>query len=118
MQAGTLKDILEIHRKFDYRNEYGEKTTEYVKIGSVRCCCVPLRGEREIQNNEIWFEYIKEFKVRLHTDIEEDDRIFYKGRWYVVTSLFEDMTKQTISLTTKRINYNLDNNTSDSESNE
>lgn len=104
MQAGTLTDIIEIQRKVNVRDEFGEKSIVYQKVQSIRANVVHGLGNRSVENDEIWHNYTKTFKVRLHTDIQDEDRILYNGHYYVVQSIDEDKHLQQITIQTELMN--------------
>lgn len=104
MNAGTLTDLIEIYRKTSARNDFGEKTIVYEPIGKVRANVEHGLGSRTTENDEIWHNYTKTFKVRLNTDIKDEDRILYLGHYYVVQSIDTDKHQQTITILTELIN--------------
>lgn len=104
MNAGTLTDLIEIYRKTSARNEFGEKTIIYESIGKVRANVEHQLGSRTVENEEIWHNYTKTFKVRLNTDVKDEDRILYDSHYYVVQSIDTDKHQQTITILTELIN--------------
>ena len=47
-------------------------------------------GTREIQNNEIFYDYSKTFVVRMYVDVLDTDRIKYGDKYYRVISIEPD----------------------------
>lgn len=118
MNAGTLTEQIEIFRKVAYKNDYGEKSYQFIKICNARASVDHLLGSRYVQNEEIWHGDTKTFKVRLHTDVDDEDRILYKNKWYIVKSFDINWGQQTITLLTDKLNVGIDNNINpDSDSN-
>jgi len=61
-------------------------------------------GNRLNQNNEIIHTYNVTFIVRLYHDIEESDRVIYKGKKYRIISINKELYKQSTNIIGELIN--------------
>jgi head-tail adaptor len=87
MQAGLLKDIIDIYKPTSITNDYGEQIVEYVKTHTIRARVIHSLGTRTIINNELIYPYNKTFIVRIYNDIKEGDEIRFDSKRFRVISI-------------------------------
>ena len=61
-------------------------------------------GTREIQNNEIFYDYSKTFIVRMYVDVLDTDRIKYDDKYYRVISIEPDLHLQQKTILAELVN--------------
>ena len=61
-------------------------------------------GTREIQNNEIFYDYSKTFVVRMYVDMLDTDRIKYGDKYYRVISIEPDLHLQQKTILAELVN--------------
>ena len=104
MQAGILKDKIDITRFDKVKNDYGEETISYTYIGSTRAGVINNPTSRTVINSEIQYPYTKNVVVRKYVDVKEDDWIKYKGKDYRILSIEENDTYQNKMLIVQLVN--------------
>ncbi len=87
MQAGLLKELIEIYAPNLTTNEYGEQVQEYIKHYTTRAEVIYNSGNRNQTNNEVVFEYSRTFKVRFYVPLAENYQIKYRGKMYRILSI-------------------------------
>ena len=104
MRAGLLTEPITIQELVTVKDEYGANKTEYKDIISTRAQITYNTGNRENQNNEILNTYQKTFTIRLYHKVNEKMIILWKGEKYRILGINKELYKQSISITTERIN--------------
>lgn len=87
MIAGLLKEIIEIYKPFQIKNEYGEVEDAFEKAFKTKAQVIYNSGNRIVDNNEIFNEYRIQFIVRYYHNISENDRIKYDNKWYQIEAI-------------------------------
>lgn len=106
MRAGAYNKNVEILRKEATVSEYGTDKVEWKSIYKTRASVSYVTGARTEENREIFFSEQVIFTLRSYIQIEDEDRILYKGKQYRVLSInFEDdTTRNDIKVTTEKVN--------------
>lgn len=92
MDAGSLKERIEIYKTTLTKNEVGEEQNDWVLKTETRSKVTNNSGSRNEENNEIVYNYIKTFEVRSYVDISEFDRIKWDGKFYRILNI--DINKE------------------------
>lgn len=87
MIAGRLNEIVKIWRSTEVINEYGERSEEWAQTYSTRAKVDYNSGTRTTENNEIVFDYTKQFNVRSYVPVVETDRLQWNGKMYRIMSI-------------------------------
>lgn len=106
MFAGILNEVIEIWRFTKSRNSFGEEVMEKQFHVKTRAGVSHASTRRTVVNDEIQYPYQKFFIVRIYVDVQEDDWIKYKGKFYRILSI-EDNDK----LQNKKIDVEIVNET-------
>lgn len=104
MNAGALNEHIEIYTPHIIINEVGEQENEYILKNKTRARVIHNKGNRNIENDEIVYNFVKIFEVRIYVDIEEFDRIKWNDRYYRVLDIDPNKEMQKITVTTEVIN--------------
>ena len=104
MVAGKLDTIIEIHKPYLHKNEYGEVEDSFEKSFQTKAQVVYNSGNRIIDNNEIFNEYKVQFIVRIYHRISELDRVKYDGKFYQIESIEKSRQFQLMKLNTVIVN--------------
>ena len=87
MRAGTLTENITVLYPNININNVGEQTTEYIEKCKTKAKVEHSTGNRNIENNEIVFDYTKVFKTRYYLQINEYDRILWDNKQYRILSI-------------------------------
>jgi len=90
MRAGILNEVIAIYRQVETQSDYGDISTSYQLVAFTRAKVNHSLGNREIQNNEIFYDYSKVFQIRSYVDVLDTDRIKYGDKYYRVISIEPD----------------------------
>ena len=104
MRAGILTELITVLSPNIIVNEVGEQTTEYLTKLTTRANVNWKTGNRNIENNEIVFDYTKDFKVRYYVDINEFDRILWNNKQYRIISIEPNKHYQELNIIAEQIN--------------
>lgn len=104
MRAGILTELITVLSPNIIVNEVGEQTTEYLPKLTTRANVNWKTGNRNIENNEIVFDYTKDFKVRYYVDINEFDRILWNNKQYRIISIEPNKHYQELNIIAEQIN--------------
>lgn len=104
MQAGLLKNPIDIYKAVITTNEYGEQATEWVKAYSTRARLIHDNGNRQLPNGEVYYNYIKTFEVRQYVPISDFDRIFFDGQFYRILDIEPNDEQQKIIIKGEKVN--------------
>ena len=98
MNAGRLKEVITIQKPTISQNEYGANGTQWTDYITTRSDVQFESGNRDTEN------YTKIFTIRYYHNIDEKDRILWKGKLYRILSVEPDRDKQSIIIRTELIN--------------
>lgn len=87
MQAGRLNEVIEIFQPQIDKNEYGEQVQVYVKCYTTRAHVEYNSGNRNIENNEVVFNYNRTFHIRRYVQVNENYQIKWQGKYYRILSI-------------------------------
>lgn len=87
MQAGLLREIIEIYEPKVIVNSFGEQEQEYILLQPTKARVIHSSGSKSVENNEIVSNYSKTFHVRMYVPMSETYQIKYQGNMYMVTSI-------------------------------
>lgn len=104
MNAGGLTEIIEVLSPNIVINDVGEQTTEYIAKLTTRANVRYDRGNRDIENNEIVYNYNISFIVRRYVDVDEFDIIRWNNKQYRILSVEPQKELQQITIQTEKIN--------------
>ena len=104
MRAGLLKETITIQNQISTKDIFGATSTLWIKKISTKAQVTNNSGNRINQNNEILHTYNKTFTIRLYHNVEDSDRILYKGKLYRIISIDREINTQLINIITELIN--------------
>lgn len=104
MIAGKLTERIEIYSPHIIVNDVGEKSTEYVLKNTTKANVIHNKGSRDIENDEIVYNYQKTFEVRIYVDVGEFDRIKWGNKYYRILYIDTNKELQKITIQTEVVN--------------
>lgn len=104
MIAGILKEIITIKRAVIVKNDFGEEVETWSDVTTTRAYVKQSSSQRNEENGEITYDFIKEFRVRIYVDVRPYDIIIWNGQKYRILSLDKQKDLQQITLQTELIN--------------
>ncbi len=90
MRAGILFEPIQILKLVSSTNEYGEAVDYYKPCCKTRAEVTPLSGGRADTNNEVFYEHTYRFVMRRYVNVDDFDRILWKGKQYRILNIDED----------------------------
>jgi len=96
MRAGLLNEVVEVWNPQTVINEFGQQETDYILGYRTRARLIHNSGNRNIENDEVVFNYSKTFELRHYIIIDELDRIKWNGRFYRILDI--EPSKQEMKL--------------------
>lgn len=104
MQAGLLQESIIVERPHVHKDSYGSETVVYRHHIATRARIDWKGGGRNVENDEIVFNRNLTFIVRYYHDIQDLDRIIWKGRKYRILFVEEHKREQRKIITAELIN--------------
>lgn len=104
MRAGLLKNVVTVLKPTIIKNEYGEEETTYVTKFTTKARLQHEISSRDIENTEVVFNYTEIFTFRIYQNIEETDRILYRGKYYRIFRMLEEPEHMSITVYCELIN--------------
>lgn len=106
MIAGQLKEVIQVETPVVNASEYGLNSIEEykLKIARTRASVKYQKGTRENDNGDIFFAHSVVFGVRSYHDIDELDRILWKGKRYRILNIERQREANQIIISTELIN--------------
>lgn len=104
MNAGKLKHRIEIFSPHLTTNEVGEQVNEFILKNTTKANVINNSGSREIENDEIVYNYTKTFEVRIYVDVDEFDRIKFQNKFYRILNIDTNDELQQITIQTELVN--------------
>ena len=92
MRAGILQESIQILKLVVETNEYGESMDLYKPCCTTRAEITPLSGNRTDDNHEIFYAHTYRFVVRRYVNVDDFDRILWKGKMYRILNIDDDRT--------------------------
>lgn len=102
--AGRLNEHIEIWCLDIQTTEYGDTKEEWKFICNARAMVDHTGGNLSVENHELWNSYTKDFTVRIHTNVQDSDRIKYNDHWYRIITIDIDRGRQTKIIRTELVN--------------
>lgn len=94
MQAGQLRDEIEVSRRVTTRNQYGERQDFWTSQFTTRAQKIVQNARRTMSSGEVWYPRAAVFRIRLGFAVTEGDRILCGGELYDVVSVTEDRMRE------------------------
>lgn len=104
MIAGLLREPIEIYKSELTKNAVGEQETNWILKTKTRSQKINKSGSRNVENDEVVYNYTKIFKVRIYVDVDEFDRIKWNKKFYRILNIDIDKEQQTKIIETELIN--------------
>lgn len=104
MKAGQLNTLIEIQRKHIDISESGAQLECWHRHIKTKSSVKYLSGSRKIDNTEIFFENMTEFKIRYYHDVKHTDRIYYNDSLYRIISINPNKKENCLTIQTELIN--------------
>lgn len=103
MQAGRLNEVISVERLKTAESRYGDKKTGEWEVlkDRMRASVKYVSGGRIDDNNELFFGNNTIFSVRIYQDIQNLDRIKWRGDYYRILNIERDRTVQQLIITTE-----------------
>lgn len=87
MRAGLLNEVIKIYSPQSMVNEFGEKVQTYTETYKTRARVEHVTGNRDNENNEIFYSYQKTFTVRSYVPVTEFDQVEYNNKRYRIITI-------------------------------
>lgn len=94
MQAGLLRDVIEVWRRTTVRNAYGEYEDIWTSQFRCRAQKTVQNARRAMASGEIWYPRAAVFRIRLDQDVREGDRIVCGPDTFDIVSVTEDRDRE------------------------
>jgi len=105
MEAGKLTERITIQRPGVVRDAYGATQTSWVNVVTNLPAAVNyVRGDREIDNEEIFHGRITTFSIRWQGDVNEEMRILWGDLKYRILSIDRRTHRREYMIRTELIN--------------
>ena len=105
MEAGKLTERITIQRPGVVRDAYGATQTSWVNVVTNLPAAVNyIRGDREIDNEEIFHGRITTFSIRWQGDVNEEMRILWGDLKYRILSIDRRTHRREYMIRTELIN--------------
>jgi SPP1 family predicted phage head-tail adaptor len=87
MQAGLLRDIIELQQLTTSKDSYGSEVETYEYYCTTKAQVIYSSGNKLITNNEVNFNYNTTFNIRYYIEVTETMRIKFQSRLYRILSV-------------------------------
>ena len=87
MRAGLFNEEIKLFKKVNKVSDNGSTKVEFEEWKKVRAKVEHKSETRIIESESIVFPIIKIFHIRYFHVVEESMRVFYKGKFYQITSI-------------------------------
>lgn len=107
MRAGGLTEKLRLLRPVSVTNAYGEESTVYEEVATVRAERSKFRGNRTEEAGEHFSDYRAEFNIRDGHEVRENWRAEHlgaDGHLYVITNIIPNIARRMRTLICERVN--------------
>lgn len=104
MIAGMLKEIVTIKRASIVKNSFGEEVETWNDVTTTRAFVKQTSSQRTENNNEITYDFTKEFRVRYYVNVQPYDILVWNNQRYRILQLDKQKELQQITLITQLIN--------------
>lgn len=103
MNAGLLKEVIEVHHQTSIVDQYGGDTTTYQLGFQTKARVFVDKRDREFINYSEEFPSLVTFHIRIYHKLQHTDRIKWNGEMYRILSVFPDKTRQLVEVKTALI---------------
>lgn len=83
LNAGNLRESIELQRAQTRRAPTGETLEVYVTYATVRAQVVQQRSSKAFSNGENWYPTARTFRLRMPPEVKGGDRVIHRGETYV-----------------------------------
>jgi len=105
MEAGKLTERIIVQRQVSERDVYGSVSSTWADVVTDLPAAVNyVRGDRAIDNEEIFHERVTTFSVRWNGTLDETMRILWKGLKYRILSIDRRTHRREYFIRTELIN--------------
>lgn len=105
MRAGLLNQHIEILTPTVIKNvETGSEKTVYTVKTVTKARVDKKTGSRDIENNEVVFNYVKIFYIRIYHKLSNFDRLKHYDKLYRIIDIDKDDLQQQLKITCELIN--------------
>lgn len=104
MKAGLLKEKVFIYKPVITKTDFGDTKVDYELYYPTRAAVLWNSGNRENENNEIFFAQNKTFIIRSYVPITEQSRIKFNGKFYRVLSVEPNKVYNNLQVVAELIN--------------
>lgn len=104
MRAGAFNEVIRIMRHHVEQSDSGEQQEQWVVGPMTRANVKQTSGARTEPNKEVFYEYMKTFIIHYYVNVDDFDRILYKGKQYRILSIDEDRLANHKSIMTELVN--------------
>ena len=87
MRAGLFNEEIKLFKKVNKVSDFGSTKVEFEAWKKVRAKVEHKSETRIIESESIVFPIVKIFHIRYFHEVEESMRVFYKGKFYQITSI-------------------------------
>lgn len=103
MQAGLITEVIKVLGVETVTNKYGEKEDKYTLKYTTRANVVQKSANRTDENGQTFYDYIKQFEVRIYVPINEYDHIEYDGKEYRIINIDKNKKLRKIIIDTELV---------------
>lgn len=104
MRAGLLTEIITIKRAVITKNQYGEDVERWDTVATTRARVMQTTSNRTIENDEVVYDFQKEFVVRYYVDVQTYDKIIWQNKEYRILNYDKSHDLQQITIIGELIN--------------
>ena len=87
MESGVLVNKVTFQKQVVSVDEYGHESVSYVDDFTTRAEVIYNSGNRDIQNQEVFYDTTLTFRVRYYCPVEETMRIKYQDKQYRIINI-------------------------------
>lgn len=103
-RSGLLTEIIKIYRPSVMQDDWGNQATTDELVTTTRARVVFNNGSRNLENQEVVYDYTKIFTTRFYVDVKDFDKVFWQGNFYRVTTVERNSVLQETYIHTQRVN--------------
>lgn len=96
IRAGSLNEKIQVLGLETFKNVYGEMEDRYVLKCNTRAAVLQNSGTRTDENGETYYDYTKQFELRIYVPIDDYDHIMYDGKEYRIININRDKYQRKI----------------------
>ena len=104
MQAGLLRERIEILRPRHSQSDTGDSRVAYESLGSVRAEVIAQNSKKALVRGEELYPMTRVFRLRIPPLVEGGDRIVYRGIAYEALPPVLSLSDKTQTVTCEQVN--------------